>query len=105
MRESASTNSLSSIIHLGEELHVLIKELDIEQLESMLPDYTKKIEHYFLNLDNDKFSHADLDDLKQVISTHKKAVNLIDEEKEKISKKLKQLHVGREMQNTYTQAV
>ncbi len=101
--QSGAQGSFNSIISSGEQLYKLARNLDIAELEKELPEYTRIIEQYFLGLDREELTHADFKELKQVMSAHKKIVNLINKEKEKISKNLKQLHTGKEMQNTYPQ--
>ena len=95
--------SLNSVISVGEHIYTLIKKMDLAELDKEIPQYTKTIEQYFLTLDKDSISRKDFEDMQQVMSTHNRIINLIDKEKDTISKNLKQLHAGKEMQNTYPQ--
>lgn len=101
IQSSANQNSFSSIISSGEHIYALAKDLDTVALEKELPVYTQQIEQTFLGLDRERLTHTDFENIKQLMSVHKKIVNLINSQKEKISKNIKQLHAGKEMQNTY----
>lgn len=90
-----------AIIRSGEQLFNLAKGLDIVGLEKDLPEYTQQIEQYFLGLNKEKLTSTDIKSLEQVMDNHKNLATLISEKKEKISINIKQLHTGKEMQNTY----
>lgn len=105
MIQSRAQDSFKSIVSSGEQIYKLAKNLDITELEKKIPEYTRRIEQYFLGLDREELTVNDIGSLKQVMSTHKKIVNLINEEKGKISKNIKQLHTGKEMQNIYPQTI
>jgi hypothetical protein len=99
--QPGTQDSFKSIISSSEHIYNLAKSLDTVGLEKELPEYTKIIEQYFLGLDKEALTRTDFESLKRVMSTHEKIVNLINAEKEKITTNLKQLHAGKEMQNTY----
>jgi hypothetical protein len=103
MEELDTQGYLKLIVRTGEQLYTLAKELNISEIEKNLPEYSRLIEKYFLGLDREKLSIKDIESLKYVMSTHEKIANLIDQEKDKISVNLKQLHAGKEMQSTYPQ--
>ena len=105
MIQSSAQQSFNSIVSSGEQIYALAKDQDITGLETKLPEYTKNIEQYFLGLDKEQLTQTDFEDLKQVMSTHKKIVLLLNEEKKKTAKNIKQLHNGKEMQNTYPQTL
>jgi len=96
-----SDQSFDDIVNLSEQLNSLISNRDITELEKKIPEYTEKIESLFLKQQNQKLIPTDMDKLEQLILTHKKITHLLDVDKTKISKSIKQLHVGRKMQNTY----
>jgi len=102
MIQSSAQQSFNSIVSSGEQIYELAKNQDITGLEIKVPEYTRSIEQYFLGLDREELTLNDFEDLKQVMSTHKKIVLLINEEKETTAKNIKQLHTGKEMQNTYS---
>ena len=99
--QSGTHTYFNSIIDSGEEIYSLAKTLEINEVEKKLPDYIRNIKKYFDGLNRDKLTVDDLDDVKQIMSVHKKIINLINQEKEKISKNIKQLHTGNQMRNTY----
>ena len=99
--QTSTQGSFDSIINSGEQLYKLAKDLNIIELEKEIPKYTQTIEAYFLEQDKQDLTHTDLNELKELMSTHKKITGLLSQKKEKILKNLKQLHLGKEMQNTY----
>ena len=101
MTQPNNQYSIDSISNLGEQLYQLANNLDVTGLEEKLPYYMQSIEQYFSNLDRKKITQNELKGLKQIMVTHKKIVSLIDDEKETISKNLKQLHSGKEMKKAY----
>lgn len=101
MSQSNFQESFNSIVILNEELCRLLSEKNIIELEKKIPNYTNSIESYFLKQQNQTLTGANQEQLEQLIVRHKKFTNLIYEYKEKISKSIKQLYTGREMQNTY----
>ena len=100
---SSSQDSISSIISSGEHIYVLAKNKDLTELGKQLPEYTRKIEQYFIGLDKKQLTHTDFESLNQVMVTHKKVVKLINKENKKVTNSIKQLQIGKEMQNTYPQ--
>ncbi len=103
MRQVSTQDHFKTAVGSGKRIYELAKELNIDELEKQLPEYTEIIEQYFLGLDREKLSIKDIESIKYVMSTHEKIVNLIDKEKEQLSVNLKQLHTGKEMKNTYPQ--
>jgi len=99
--QSDIRSSIDLIINSGEQLYQLAKNMDIVELEKEIPKYTQTIEAYFLEQNKQTLNQSNLVQLKQLMSTHKEITNLLSNKKEKISKNLKQLHMGKEMQNTY----
>lgn len=99
--QSDAQADFDGIISSGEQLFSLAKDLDMVGLEKELPEYTQQIEQYFLELDKEKLTSTDIKSLEQLMLSHKSLVTLISEKKEKISISIKQLHTGKEMQNTY----
>ncbi len=90
-----------TIIRSGKQLCSLAKVLDIVSLENELPEYTKQIEQYIHGIDKERLTAIDIEKLEQVMVSHKNLATIISEKKEKISISIKQLHTGKEMQNTY----
>ncbi len=103
MFQLQSQESFNSLIILSEHICDLINDQDknIDELKKRILEYTQNIESHFLIQHKQDMSHVDLKALKQLLSTHEKITNLINDEKVKVSKKLKILHTGKEMQNTY----
>lgn len=89
------------IIRSSEQLSSFLRDLDMIGLDKDLPEYTQKIEQYFLDLDKEKLTTTDIKSLEQLMDNHQNLVTLIAEKKEKVSINIKQLHTGKEMQNTY----
>lgn len=105
MMQSSIRGSIDLIINSGEQLYQLAKNLNIVELEKEMPKYTQIIEAYFLEQNGRNLTQTELDELKELISTHKEITNLLSKKKETISKNLKQLHIGKEMQNTYPHTI
>jgi len=101
MMQTDEQDNLDAIISSGEQLFSLAKELDMVGLEKELPEYSQQIEQYFLGVDKENLTSADVESLKRVMSTHEKIVTIISEKKETTSKNIKQLHMGKKMQNAY----
>ena len=93
------------IINSGEQLYQLAQELDVVEFEKKLPEYTRIIEQYFIDINKSKLNHSDIEDFETLLSMHHKIVSLIDKEKETLSKKLKKLHAGKVMQTFYPQTI
>ncbi len=105
MMQSGVRDNIDLIINSGDELYQLAKNLDIVELEKEIPKYTKRIEAFFHEQNKQNLTQTDLDLLKQLISTHKQITNLLSNKKETVLKNIKQLHIGKEMQNTYPQTI
>jgi hypothetical protein len=103
--QTGNQASFDSIINSGEQLYQLAKNLDIVELEKEIPKYTQTIEAYFVNQDKQNITQLELNELEQLVSVHKKITSLLSNNKEKILKNIKQLHTGKEMQNTYLQTI
>jgi hypothetical protein len=97
----SNTHHFNSVISSGETLCKLATDLNLTELEEKMPEYTQAIQQYFVYFEQNECTQNDLDDLKIIMSEHKIIVNLLSGKKEEISKKMKQLHVGKTMQNTY----
>jgi hypothetical protein len=97
----SNTDNFNSVISSGEMLCKLATDLNITELEEKMPEYTKAIQQYFVNFEQNECTQNDFDDLKKIVSEHKIIIDLFNSRKEEISKKLKQVHVGKTMQDTY----
>ena len=90
-----------AIISSGEKLIGLVNSLDMSGLEKKIPEYTQQVAQYFLGLDKEKLSSTDITSLEQLMVNHRNLVTLISQNKKKVSTNIKQLHIGKKMQNTY----
>jgi Na+/phosphate symporter len=98
-----NTHSFNSIINSGEQLYELAKDFDITELEEKMPEYSMAIQEHFVNLNENELTYKDVENLKKIMSVHEMITDLLNKKKEEISKDLKQLHSGKQMQNTYSQ--
>jgi len=103
MIQLSTREGFKSIVRSGENIYSLVRTMELTELETKLPEYTIEIEQYFLGLNRDELTINDFESIKQLMFNHNKIVNLIQEEMEKISNGLKQLHTGKEMRKTYPQ--
>lgn len=101
MVQASIKHSIDSMLESGEQLYALARHLDIDELQGKVPEYISILEKYFLDQDKQDISEHDFEKLKQLLSMHKKITDLISQEKDNISKSLKQLHAGKEMQSIY----
>ncbi len=97
----SNLSDYNSIINLSEQLCNTAPDFDVIELEEKTQEYLKAIEQYFVKLDKHKLTENNFEDIKEIISVHKTITSLLKRKKEEISTKLKQLHTGKEMQNTY----
>ncbi len=93
--------SHESIIYLGNKLYQLAKDSNILEFENKLPEYTVLIEKHFESVTQNDLDQSELDNLQTVLDRHQKIIRMIDKHRELISKKLKHLHTGKEMQLLY----
>ena len=92
---------LSVITQLSEELFVLANELEVAELEKKIPEYQNEIEQQFNALDKEKLTDTDMDNLQALLLRHRELVELLNDKKNKISKELRKLHLGKAMQQAY----
>ena len=103
--QTTREESHDAILRAGERLYNLAKDLQITDVEKKLPDYTKEIEQYFINVKKDDLISADIDKLKILLNMHDKILHVLINERENVSIKLKQLHTGKSMQSLYPQNI
>ena len=105
MLQSKEQGSFNELLHLSENLvHSLNdsnNDISEDELQLKVTEYTSKIENHFLALKSGHPSKHNLDELKQLMQIHEKVTVLFNQEKDKVSKKLKKLRAGKKMQNTY----
>ncbi len=99
----SNTQDVNSIISSGEQLYELAKDFELTELEEKIPEYIKAIQQHFVNLDENKLTYRDFEDVKKIMSLHKMITSLLNGKKVEISNNIKQLHSGKKMQNTYPQ--
>jgi hypothetical protein len=95
-------DNFNSIISLSKELCLQANGMEPDDLKKKISEYNEKIEEHFRLCKTEDLSELVKDELSQLIRTHEKMIDFFNEEKEKISKSIKQLHAGKKMQNTYS---
>lgn len=93
--------SFNELIELSENLIDSINKIDTDELKQDITEYTRKLENYFINVKSLKPAEQNLEELKQIMLVHKKVTTLFIQERDNLSGKLKKLHTGKTMQNTY----
>ena len=101
MFQVTQQQGFDELVNLSDELIQSINKSDPDVLLNKVSEYTGKMENYFLSLKLANPVQQNLTELKQLMSIHEKMINLFNEEKNKVSGELKNLHAGKAMQKTY----
>lgn len=88
-------------LHFSESLSQSLNDLNVDELQNKVKKYLRKIENRVCALKSSDVTEHNLNELKQLILLHENITLLFNKEREKLSKKLKELHAGKKMQNTY----
>ncbi|MBL1140473.1 MAG: hypothetical protein HND53_00390 [Proteobacteria bacterium] len=102
MMQLYNQNNIHSIIHLSEQLCSRVYDMDEIELTNKVSEYHREIEQYFQRRKQEDLTQAVQEELKQLLSIHEEMIEYFTNEKEKISKNIKQLHVGKKMQTSYS---
>jgi len=98
---SSNTNSFNAVIRSAEQLYGLAKDLNITELEKKIPEYTKIVQKHFVELEESKLTHKDVENVKKFLSTNRMITDLLNKKKRNLFKEIKQIQVGKQMQMTY----
>ncbi len=101
MSQASCQDSFTALVNLGNSLIHSSNELDRDELQKKVIEYTRKMKSYFLALKSRKAAEQNMEELAQLMLNHEKITAFFNKEKEKLSRKLKNLHVGKAMKNTY----
>lgn len=100
---ASNTKRFNDLVHLSEALIQSMQELDMDELKVKVTEYTQKMENHFLTLKSQKPLEQSLEEFKQLLLLHEKVTGYFLKEKQSLSRKLKSLHAGKAMQNTYSE--
>ena len=99
----SNNDGFNAVLSSSEQLFKLAKTLELADLEEKVPEYTKAIQKYFSKIDKNRITAHDVENLKKIMSRHEMITGLFNRKKEEVSKNIKHLHAGKDMQNTYPQ--
>ena len=101
MQKTAYQEGYHQLIHLSDYLIQSMNELNIDELQKKVTEYTEKMENYFLAFKVDSSIENNTDELKELMHVHANVTHLFNNKKVQLSEKLKNLHAGKIMQSTY----
>ena len=101
MSQTSYQNSFTALVNLGNSLIHSSSELEADELQKKVMEYTSKMKSYFLALKSHKAVEQNREELDQLMLIHENITAFFNKEKEKLSRKLKNLHIGKAMKNTY----
>lgn len=97
----STSYSYDSILTLSEQLHALIEETEVNKIEDTLKEYSNAIQQYYVNANRNNLTQLEFEKFKNIMFEHEKIKEIVEQKKQDIFKKIKQLNTGKEMVNTY----
>ena len=101
MYQDMRKDSYELVMASGEDLMLSLENIDFDELQNQVDTYTKSIEKQFHKLESDKPTETVLNQLETLLQLHQNILSRFELEKKKLASKLKNLHAGKAMQNTY----
>lgn len=91
----------SAIDTLRECMLTSLDDLDVEKLKDQVEKYSRVIRETFLHLNKSRLDHTDLQFIQQFLVRHQQLLQGFDTRRQNLSRELKKMKRGRDMQKTY----